>query len=191
MSLPCPNASRLAFVVVLALAGCQRETRDYKGPPPPVAAPAAPGLSPTNLTTGGQSLPVAKDSRGHVYEGNAFHISEGKRYYEWYNCYGCHAAGGGDIGPALMDDRWRYGGEIEQIRASIIEGRANGMPSFRALIPDEQVWQIAAYIRSMGGAVPKTAASSRGDEIQLGEPKTQVDAAPTRTESPPDAGVGQ
>jgi mono/diheme cytochrome c family protein len=104
--------------------------------------------------------------RAAMYEGNAYQISEGQRYYEWFNCSGCHAHGGGDIGPALMDDEWRYGGAITQIRASIADGRPNGMPAFGDKIPDEQLWQIAAYVRSMSGNADKLAASSRDDHMR-------------------------
>jgi cytochrome c oxidase cbb3-type subunit 3 len=173
------------LVAAALLCGCQREERDYHGPPPP-SGPQA-GVSPTSLSAGGQLQAIPHDPRAVAYETNAFHISEGKRYYEWYNCYGCHAGGGGDIGPALMDDRWLYGGEMEQIHASIAEGRPNGMPSFRHLIPDDQIWEIAAYVRSMGGNVPKAAASSRGDELQNGPPKTRVPPTPAL----PVAGVDQ
>ena len=34
---------------------------------------------------------------------------QGKRLFSWYNCIGCHANGGGGIGPPLMDDEWIYG----------------------------------------------------------------------------------
>lgn len=184
MSSPCPRLSLLAFVAAAVLSGCQREDRDYRGPPPP-SGPQA-GLSPTDLAVGGVAKPPPADPRAAIYEANAFQLGEGKRYYEWYNCYGCHAAGGGDIGPPLLDEKWRYGGSIEQIHASIVEGRPNGMPAFRDKIPDAQVWQIAAYVRSMGGNVPKDAAPSRGDEMQTGEPKTQVDPTPPRAVAPVD-----
>lgn len=176
MSSPFRSAS--AFAVLLALSGCQRESRDYHGPPPPAEAPA--GVSPTDLQAGGQPMPPVVSAKAMSYETNAFHLGEGKRYYEWYNCYGCHAAGGGDIGPPFLDDRWRYGGSIVQIHASIAEGRPNGMPAFRGVIPDEQIWQISAYIRSLAGNVPKDAAASRGDEIGTGEAKTQVDPTPVK-----------
>jgi cytochrome c oxidase cbb3-type subunit 3 len=168
----------MAACAVLALAACQREDRDYRGPPPPDGPQA--GASPTSFRAGGGSATAAKDSRAAVYEGNAFHISEGKRYYDWYNCYSCHAAGGGDIGPPLMDEQWRYGGSIEQIHASIVEGRPNGMPSFRDRIPDNQIWELAAYVRTLGGNAAKDAVPSRGDEIQSGPAKTQVDPTPAR-----------
>jgi cytochrome c oxidase cbb3-type subunit 3 len=43
-----------------------------------------------------------------------------------------------------MDEKWIYGDAIENIVATIREGRPNGMPSFRGRIPDDQIWQIAA-----------------------------------------------
>ena len=61
-------------------------------------------------------------------------------------------------GPALMDDHWIYGGRSRTSSQTIREGRPNGMPSFRGKIPDDQIWQIAAYVRSMSGNVPKDAA---------------------------------
>ena len=40
-----------------------------------------------------------------------------------------------------MDETWIYGGSVE--------GRPNGMPSFRSLLPMEQVWELAAYVKSL------------------------------------------
>ncbi|MFN2532578.1 MAG: cytochrome c, partial [Pyrinomonadaceae bacterium] len=48
---------------------------------------------------------------------------------------------------------------------TIREGRPNGMPSFRGKIPDEQIWQLVAYVRSMGRFTPKAAASGRSDDM--------------------------
>ena len=39
------------------------------------------------------------------------------------------------------------------------------MPSFRGKVPDDQIWQIAAYVRSMSGNVPKDAAPGRDDDM--------------------------
>jgi len=171
-----------ALAATLALAGCEREHREFHGPAPAHQT----GVSPSSLAAGGVALPPPHDPNAEAYEKNAFHIGEGQRYYEWYNCYGCHAAGGGDIGPPLMDDQWIYGGSIEQIHASIAEGRPNGMPSFREKIPDQQIWEIAAYIRSMSGNAAKDAVPSRGDELQNGVPKTQVKPSPPHPGAPTD-----
>ena len=39
------------------------------------------------------------------------------------------------------------------------------MPSFRGKIPDDQIWELAAYVRSMSGNVPKDAAPGRDDDM--------------------------
>ena len=176
------------FVTVMAItigallaAGCDREARDPRSSTAPVSLPAA--VSTTILRAGGGEAPPPVDARGRMYDGNAYQISEGQRYYEWFNCSGCHAHGGGDIGPALMDDEWRYGGAVTQIRASIAEGRPNGMPAFADKIPDEQLWQIAAYVRSMSGTADKLAASSRDDHMRSTPPNNQAKPGPERADA--------
>jgi cytochrome c oxidase cbb3-type subunit III len=48
-----------------------------------------------------------------------------------------------------MGKTWIYGGSVENIASTIVEGRPNGMPSFRSLLPMEQVWELAAYVKSL------------------------------------------
>ena len=110
---------------------------------------------------------------------NAFAVNQGKRLYRWYNCSGCHSNGGGGMGVPLMDAEWRYGHEPRAIYASIVEGRPNGMPAFGGRIPDEQVWQIVAYVRSLSGQVQKDVAPSRSDTISGAPPEnTRPEAKP-------------
>ena len=109
------------------------------------------------------------------HEENAYAVSQGKRLFRWYNCSGCHANGGGGMGPPLMDDKWRYGAEPAQIVATILQGRPNGMPSFGGRIPEDQVWQIAAYVRSMSGQLRTDVAPSRGDALSSGPPELRRD----------------
>ena len=108
----------------------------------------------------------------------------GKYWDHWsagnYNCVGCHFHGGGGIGPPLMDDAWAYGSNPEQVFASIVQGRPNGMPSFRQKIPDYQVWQLVAYVRSMSGLVNKNAAPGRSDEMNTKTPENSVPTQPPR-----------
>jgi cytochrome c oxidase cbb3-type subunit III len=77
-----------------------------------------------------------------------------------------------------MDEQWIYGSKSENIFASIAEGRPNGMPSFRGKIPNDQVWQITAYVRPLGGLVPQAAAPARSDHMNSHtlEQSTQVGA---------------
>jgi cytochrome c oxidase cbb3-type subunit 3 len=94
-------------------------------------------------------------------------VGEGKRLFSAYNCAGCHQHGGGGIGPALMDAEWIYGSHPEQIYASIVQGRPNGMPSFAGKIPEFQVWELVAYVHSMSGQLPEDIAPSRSDEMPV------------------------
>lgn len=85
----------------------------------------------------------------HTYIDNPHAINEGKRLYAWFNCIGCHANGGGGMGPPLIDDAWIYGSKPANIYSSIMEGRPNGMPAFYGKIPEQEVWKIVAYVRSL------------------------------------------
>src|SRR5215203_5341643 len=90
------------------------------------------------------------------------------------NCVGCHAHGGGGMGPPLIDSRWIYGSEPENIFATIMQGRPNGMPAFRGRIPQQQVWQIVAYVRSIGGLTPADARSQRDDDLFYKKPEART-----------------
>jgi cytochrome c oxidase cbb3-type subunit 3 len=175
----------LAIAAAVTFAGCERERRDLDPHPAPAAAE---GSTESALNPGSDAPPASRTAEGAAYEDNAYHINEGQRLFRWFNCNGCHGNGGGNIGPALMDDEWRYGGRIEQIHATIVQGRPNGMPSFRERIPDAQIWQIAAYVRSLSGNVPKSAAPSRGETIHATPPLTRTPAQPPKNS---DAGANQ
>jgi cytochrome c oxidase cbb3-type subunit 3 len=146
----------------MLLTACEREDR-------PIGAMAWSDPHSGEITMSsnhpGPGAPQKRTDTNSDYEKSAYQVAEGKRLYTWFNCNGCHFNGGGGIGPALMDDKWIYGSSIENIAATIREGRPNGMPSFRGLIPDNEIWQIAAYVRSLGGFVPKDVDPSRNDDI--------------------------
>jgi hypothetical protein len=69
-----------------------------------------------------------------------------------------------------MDKQWIHGSEPPTIFTVIVEGTPNGMPSFRGKIPDNQVWQLVAYVRSLSGLVPADAIPSRRDHMQITTP---------------------
>ena len=163
----------LLAAALFATAGCQREARLFE----PAAGPAItpPPVRMSDLQPAQSSPPPSVAPR---YEVNAAALASGKRLFTWYNCNGCHANGGGDKGPALMDDVWIYGGEPANIYMTIVEGRPNGMPSYGGHIPDEHVWQLVAYVRSMSGLVPVDAAPSRDDAMQSGPAENRRAAQP-------------
>jgi cytochrome c oxidase cbb3-type subunit III len=150
-------------VLFLCLAGCERENRSFR--PAPSAADTLDAVQVSGLNPGpGSVQPVSVPK---MYQESAYAVSEGQRLYEQYNCVGCHAHGGGGMGPALMDDVWIYGSEPANIFATITQGRPNGMPSFRNRIPEYQVWEITAYVRSLSGLLPKDVAPNRTDEMDV------------------------
>jgi cytochrome c oxidase cbb3-type subunit III len=160
-------AASTALLLMIALGACQREERDAKGKPLPETAP-------TQIA----------DSRAIQYENNSFHIAQGQRLYAWMNCVGCHSHGGGGMGPPLMDAEWRYGGSMEQIVDTIIEGRPNGMPSFDQKLTEQQAWQLAAYVRSLSAQPRQDALAARADEMSNTEPLTLSEREPVLPETP-------
>ena len=135
------------WALCLALVSCQRETRSFNG------------------------VPAASANSSSPFQDNAWGISEGKRLFDQFNCSGCHAHGGGGMGPALMDEKWIYGSHPAKIFETIVEGRPNGMPSFRDKIPDQQVWQLVAYVQAMSGNSSIDSLPGRADHLRYATPE--------------------
>jgi cytochrome c oxidase cbb3-type subunit III len=170
----------IIFVAAAFFISCEREERGFR-----VQTPDANRINSKQLTTlqAGERSPLPEFK--NEYENNAFALSEGKRLFTQMNCSGCHANGGGAIGPALMDDKWIYGSQPDQIFATIVEGRPNGMPAFHGKLPDYEVWQIAAYVRSLSGNVPKDAAPGRNDDMQTKESENSTKRETPKGVAPP------
>ena len=173
MSSRCRNSLALAALLVAMKPGCQREEREF--------ATSAETTNPPSQKTPNPLVAGATDhafraQQAREYGGNAWQLSQGQDLYSAFNCVGCHAHGGGDVGPALMDDKWIYGGEIDQVYLSIAQGRPNGMPAFAGMIPPQQIWQLAAYVRSLSGQGPKAARAGRSDHMRIPAPQ---EALPT------------
>jgi cytochrome c oxidase cbb3-type subunit 3 len=119
------------------------------------------GVIDSALTPGvGKSL-VSEDPRAAQYYDNADAVAAGARLFAQYNCNGCHSSGGGGMGPDLMDGAWIYGSRLTQIHQTLVEGRPNGMPAWGGKIPDEELWQLATYVRSL--SLPATIAAETDD----------------------------
>jgi cytochrome c oxidase cbb3-type subunit 3 len=173
-----------SLVVLLCVAtsiACEREKRTFRETPP-TATPTAvrvSALQPGTLADTTHTI--------NPYEGNAYAQSEGQRLFGWYNCSGCHANGGGAIGPPLMDDEWIYGSAPENIYATIVQGRPNGMPSFGGRIPPYQVWQLVTYVRSLSGLTPSAGRSARAEHMMIypGSQSLQKAEKPKWSSDPP------
>lgn len=165
-----------AVLLVVAMLACEREERRI-GRQSTTPAAVAVAVSQDTLQPG---VPRADVDIRNRSERNAYDISEGKRLFESWNCSGCHSHGGGGMGPPLMDSEWIYGSDPENIAATILEGRPNGMPSFRGRVTTQQLWQIAAYVRALGGLTPKAASPGRDDDMQYKIDEQRMPAQPPR-----------
>ena len=92
-------------------------------------------------------------------------ITAGAAAYKKY-CAFCHGVAGKGDGPLapkgtapadLTDAKWDRGGTDGEIHAVIMEGAGPkfDMKGFKGKIPDQDVWHIVNFLRSLG---PKTAA---------------------------------
>lgn len=91
-------------------------------------------------------------------------IKMGSRLFANY-CAICHGSDAkGSVGfPNLADQEWRWGGDPAAIKTSILQGRNGVMPAWGAIIGEEGVKNVAAYVRKdlAGLALPE------GNEFDL------------------------
>src|SRR5271156_6425635 len=142
-----------ALVAVLAVAASNASAQQAAAPD---AQHGPNEIAVTGLFPNGGSPPPL-DRIGTRFEGNNPAIAAGKELFGQMNCTGCHFNGGGGMGPALMSGHWRYGGRIEQIYESIAQGRPNGMPSWQFVLGSTQIWDLAAYAKSLSVPAPSAA----------------------------------
>jgi mono/diheme cytochrome c family protein len=123
-----------------------------------------------------QSAPTgAEDPRATRFEGNAFQVSQGGRYFTWYGCGACHAQGAQGV-LNLADGRWRHGGSVDAVYASV--ARRHGRYRYGERIPAEQLWQLTAYVRQLTTLQPDR--RRRQDIDQRGEPQATAWTGPLR-----------
>lgn len=116
------------------------------------------------------------DPRITYFENNAYQTAQGGRYFTWYGCGTCHvegAAGARDL--ALEMTRHPRGFATVYVA---IAGHQNVPANYGARIPVEQLWQIAAYVRSLPGIKPELRRRQNLDEA--GEPQGARWAGPVR-----------
>ncbi|MFZ0204578.1 MAG: cytochrome c [Roseiarcus sp.] len=148
-----PIALAAVFAVAANSAQAQQDTAPSAGRGPNE-------VSVTSLFPNGVAPPLPPDPIGARFEGNKLAIADGEQLFGQMNCTGCHFNGGGGMGPALMSGHWRYGGRIEQIYESIAQGRPNGMPSWQFVLQPQQIWDLAAYVKSLSASPTVAPAAS-------------------------------
>ncbi len=163
---------RWTLVIVLLCAGGCRTTPSVAGSEAPLATAVGPVPGPAS----------AVREAANPYENDPVALQNGQRLFNWFNCSGCHGGhAGGGMGPSLRDETWIYGSRPDQIFDTIAQGRAHGMPAWGSKIPEDQIWQLVAYIKSLRTAQEPDAPVIPKDEDVL-SPDFK---SPVKTDSPP------
>ncbi len=55
----------------------------------------------------------------------------------------------GIVGPDLSEGKFKYGSKDSDLFRSIIGGRAGGMPSFKKVLKEGEIWSVISYVRSL------------------------------------------
>ena len=135
------KATTISVWALALLASLPAEAYSQRTAPPPVRSP--------EHVDAGKSPPPA-GTMENPYRGNKQAAEEGGKLFSAFNCDGCHAGGAaGAVGPSLADGRWRYGGTEGEIYHSIFYGRPRGMPAWGGTLPQEAIWRLVAYLKSI------------------------------------------
>ena len=136
-------------LATLATGACNRESspesartaQRSRGVDPRPGAGVQPGISP-QAVLGAMTNP---------HTGDPAAVMAGRQLFTGMNCAGCHSGyAGGGMGPSLRDSLWIYGNADVQIFSTIAEGRPYGMPAWAGRLNNDQIWQLVAYIRTLG-----------------------------------------
>lgn len=88
------------------------------------------------------------------------------------NCAACHGSGGNGVMtlyPNLVDDAWLWGGEIDDIYNTLVQGRKGYMPAYTETLNGDQANDVAAYVLSLSGVEGDAESIKRGDVIFNGQ----------------------
>ncbi len=80
------------------------------------------------------------------------------------HCATCHAsdAGGARGFPNLTDNDWIWGGDANNIKTTILDGRVGAMPPWEAVIGEQGVKDVTQYVISLSGRQHDAAMAKAG-----------------------------
>jgi mono/diheme cytochrome c family protein len=96
----------------------------------------------------GQNSPAKKLN---PYTGKPEAVQQGRGLWLQYGCSGCHGVGGGGgMAKPVIDGNWKFGGDDETLY-KLVKGQiaAQTMPKIYNDMPDDELWKILAYVRSI------------------------------------------
>ena len=128
----------------------------------------------TQQTQYDEEMQVANEKYGPLFEKYASQpiavvakdedaLKIGQRLYLNY-CASCHGsdAGGSTGFPNLRDSDWLYGGDPDAIKLSVLDGRSGAMPGWAAVLQEQGVDEVTAYVVSLSGRDADTAKAAAG-----------------------------
>ncbi len=95
-------------------------------------------------------------------------LEAGKQVYT-INCVACHGVNGeGGIGPNMTDDFWIHGAGMNNMVHTINVGvPAKGMITWKGVLKEEQILQVASYMMTLYGTNPPNAKAPQGDKVDM------------------------
>jgi cytochrome c oxidase cbb3-type subunit 3 len=92
-------------------------------------------------------------------------MDAGKRLFSNYcsQCHGSDAKGARGF-PNLTDNDWLWGGEPEQIKSTIMNGRGGIMTPWGPILGDEGVVNVANYVQTLSGRPVDQASAEAGKQ---------------------------
>lgn len=78
-------------------------------------------------------------------------------------CHGSDARGARGY-PNLHDDDWLYGSKPENIKISIMDGRAGVMPAWEKIIGKDKLYHVTAYVEQLAGRQVEPVSAEKGKE---------------------------
>jgi mono/diheme cytochrome c family protein len=115
------------------------------------AAVAAPVLVGLGLLLLSPPPGFGQGKKLNPYTGKPDAIQQGRALYLQQGCGACHGVmGGGGMGAPLLDDLWKFGSDDATL-FKLIKGQIEQqtMPKIWGHLPDDDVWKLIAYIRSI------------------------------------------
>ena len=81
------------------------------------------------------------------------------------NCAQCHGSdGGGAVGfPNLRDANWQWGSDADSVVATITGGRIAAMPPWGAVLGDQGVTEVVAYVQQLSGQQADATLAAAGE----------------------------
>jgi cytochrome c oxidase cbb3-type subunit III len=144
----------IAVGIALCGAACQRggSTQTAAAAEPVLPMPTGAAAVPEGPYAG-IAVSAVESTAVNPYGNDPNAAKRGEALFLAMNCSGCHGADAktGIFAPNLTNNYWRYGSSDADVFNSIYYGRARGMPAWGAVLSKDQIWELVAYIRSLGG----------------------------------------